>query len=145
MAKERGEPADEDRMFEWTKDYAIGLPQVDAQHQAIFRMARELYDEMSAGRGKDVVGRILRRVVEYTEHHFAAEERLMRQYNYPELAAHREQHQDFARRVQKFQDEFQAGRTMMTVEVFRLLRDWLEVHIKGSDMAYAEFIRAKAA
>ncbi|MBZ5584134.1 MAG: bacteriohemerythrin [Acidobacteriia bacterium] len=132
-------------MFEWTKDHAIGLPQVDAQHQAIFRMARELYDEMSTGGGSDAAKRILQRVVQYTEHHFAAEERLMRQYHYPELDAHLQQHQEFARRVLEFQADFQAGRTMLTVEMFRLLRDWLEVHIKESDRGYAEFIRAKAA
>ena len=42
---------------------------------------------MSTGQGKAVSGRILDRLVQYTASHFSHEERLMRLYDYPDLAA----------------------------------------------------------
>ena len=132
-------------MFEWKQEYSIGMPHIDAQHQALFRMAMELYAAMSTGQGTKVVARILERLVQYTEQHFTAEERLMRQHKYPGLEEHREQHLALNKKVLEFQADFQGGQTMMTVQIFRFLQNWLQTHIQQSDMAYATFIKAKAA
>lgn len=131
-------------MFEWSPRYSVQIGSVDAQHQNLFRIAAELYAAMSAGQGKSVLARILDRLVSYTTVHFAHEERLMRLHDYPDLEAHRAQHQALTLKVQGFQADFQAGRATMTVQVLTFLKDWLESHIAGSDQKYAPFLREKA-
>ena len=79
-------------MFEWQSKYGTGVGSVDAQHQTLFAAAEELYVAMSTGQGKAAVGRTLDRLVQYTATHFAHEERLMRLNDYPDLAAHKVQH-----------------------------------------------------
>ena len=64
-------------MFDWKREYSVGIGSIDGQHQNLFAIARELYAAMGAGQGKTAVGRILDRLIHYTSVHFAHEERLM--------------------------------------------------------------------
>src|ERR1035438_882051 len=81
--------ADKFIMFKWKNEYVVGIGSIDAQHQGLFAIGRELYAAMTAGQGKSVLARILARLVQYTTVHFAHEERLMQLYHYPDFAKHR--------------------------------------------------------
>lgn len=131
-------------MFEWNNSYSVGIRSVDAQHQNLFAIARELHSAMVAGQGKAALARILDRLVQYTLVHFAHEERLMRQYEYPDLAAHKAEHDALASQVVKFQEEFSAGRGAITVQLLQFLKDWLQKHISGTDLKYAPHMKERA-
>jgi hemerythrin len=131
------------RMFEWKPEYAVGIGSVDAQHQMLFSIGRELYAAMSTGQGRSSLGRILDRLVQYTTVHFAHEERLMQMHAYPSFAKHKAEHDALVRKVQDFVAEFNKGHATMAVEVLNFIKDWLEEHIKGQDQAYAPYLKAK--
>jgi hemerythrin len=128
-------------MFEWNNKLSVQIGSIDAQHQTLFHLADELYKAMSEGRGKSAVTRTLDRLVQYTMVHFANEERLMRLHDYPELAAHKAQHDELTRKVREFQAEFASGKTAITVQLLNFLKDWLTNHIAGADQKYAPFMR----
>ena len=130
-------------MFDWKNEYAVNIGSIDAQHQMLFAIGRELYAAMSTGQGKAVLGRILDRLVQYTTVHFAHEERLMQLHHYPDFAKHKAEHDELVKQVQAFQTEFESGRATMAVQVLQFLKDWLESHIKGSDSAYAPCLKAQ--
>jgi hemerythrin-like metal-binding protein len=130
-------------MFDWTPDYSVGIGSIDGQHQKLFSIARELYSAMSAGQGKEALGRILDRLAQYTEVHFAHEERLMREHDFPGLADHKAEHDALKGQVRRFQQDFEAGRVVLTVELLHFLRDWLQKHIMGSDQRYAPFLKQR--
>ena len=135
--------ADMPIMFDWNSDYAVNIGSIDAQHQNLFAIGRELHAAMCAGQGKAVMGRILERLVQYTTMHFAHEERLMQVHRYKDFAQHKAQHDALVKQVQAFQADFEAGRATMAVPVLQFLKEWLEKHIKGSDLAYAPFLKAQ--
>ena len=125
-------------------EYSVGIGSIDAQHQNLFAIARELYAAMSAGQGKVSLSRLLDRLVQYTAVHFAHEERLMRLNDYPDFQAHKAQHDALTKQVLAFQADFEGGRVSMTVQLLQFLKDWLEKHIKVSDFAYAPCLKQKA-
>jgi len=131
-------------MFEWSNNYSVAIGSVDAQHQNLFAIARELHGAMAAGEGKAALGRVLDRLVRYTAAHFAHEERLMRLHDYPDLAAHKAEHDALTRRVVQFQQDFHSGRVAMSVELLHFLKAWLEKHIQGTDMKYAPHLKERA-
>ena len=131
-------------MFDWSASYSVGVGSVDAQHQNLFAMGRELHAAMVAGQGKAALGRILDRLVQYTTVHFAHEERLMRLYDYPDSAAHRAQHEALTKQVLKFQEDFDAGRAAMTVQLLQFIRNWLQHHIQESDLKLAPHLKERA-
>lgn len=131
-------------MFEWSDRFSVGIPSIDAQHQTLFGMAAELLTAMSNGRGKAVTGKILDRLVQYTATHFAHEERLMRLHDYPDLPAHKAQHDALTQKVLHFQSEVRSGRATVTIQLLQFLKSWLVQHIEGSDKEYAPFLKNKA-
>jgi len=131
-------------MFEWNEKFSTGIASIDAQHQGLFSIGAELYAAMSAGQGKERMGAILTRLVQYTAAHFAYEERLMQLHRYPDYAAHKAQHDDLTRQVSQFYKEFQGGQIGISVRLLSFVDDWLRQHIGQSDQGYAKLLTAKA-
>jgi len=131
-------------MFEWRNEYSVEIGSVDAQHKVLFATAGELYNAMAAGHSKDVMARLLDRLIQYTKTHFAHEERLMQQCGYPRFEAHKAQHDALTARVMKFQSDFQQGRVNMSVQLLQFLKDWLAQHIQETDRQYIPVMKAKS-
>src|SRR5690349_16887152 len=132
-------------MFEWKSEYSVSIPSIDAQHQGLFRTAAELHAAMTSGQGKAALARVLDRLVQYTAAHFAHEERLMAQHSYPELPAHRAEHEALTKQVLDFQAKFQSGQALVTVQLLQFLKSWLEKHIQGTDARYTPYLMDKVA
>jgi hemerythrin len=131
-------------MFEWNSQLSVGIASIDGQHQNLFRLAEDLFAAMSAGQGKPALSKILDRLVQYTKVHFAQEERLMSLHGYPGLATHVVEHRALTKQVMDFQEKFEGGHAVMTVQVLHFLKDWLQKHIANSDQKYAPYLKERA-
>ena len=130
-------------LFEWKSDYSVGNAQIDLQHKQLFRMAKELHGAMVNGRGAEVVEALLDQVVSYTCHHFASEERLMKESDYPDYAAHHASHEKLAGDVRALQAKVKERKVAVTLEMMRFLRDWLDHHIRGADMKVGAHLKSR--
>jgi hemerythrin len=130
-------------MFVWNDSYSVNVDSIDSQHQTLFRLAGDLHRAILAGAVKASLGELLVRLVQYTETHFAYEEELMRQADYPELTAHKREHDDLARRVRDFQKDFEEGRIGTAIGLLQFLKEWLQKHLTESDHKYTPYLRAK--
>ena len=129
-------------MFQWTKDYAVGVRQIDKEHQRLFALAESLHQAMLAGQGKAILQDLLTRLAAYTCDHFAHEEQLMRRIRYPDYPQHREQHEDLRSKVRAIQDRFSSGEITITIEVMQFLMEWLRIHTTTSDRGIAGYMKA---
>jgi hemerythrin len=130
-------------MFEWKDAYNVNLTSVDSQHKKLFRLAGDLHRAMLAGAVKAGLFRLLEDHLQYTVVHFAYEERLMEQAGYPELATHRAEHEDLARRVREFQKDFEEGRIATGITLLQFLKEWLQKHLIESDQKYVPYLKRK--
>ena len=81
-------------------------------------------------------------LLDYTEFHFSAEEKLQEEISYPGLKEHREKHEEFKSAVKELQEmlEEEEGPTETFVaQVQKNVVDWLFTHIKGFDRSVAEY------
>ncbi len=124
-------------LFVWNEDYMIKVPSIDAQHQRLVEMLNDLHDAMAEGKGNAHLSEILRGLVSYTAEHFAHEEELFAQLEFPLAAAHIREHEKLKEQVVAFQKKFDAGEAMINMALMRFLKDWLINHILGSDKKYA--------
>ena len=99
---------------------------------------------MSAGRGKDVVGTILNRLVLYTHEHFGREELIWKAGRYAGLEKHKKEHADLLKTVTEFKAKYDKGTIALSVDVMEFLRDWLTNHILKSDNDAANAIATAA-
>ncbi|MEJ5301061.1 MAG: bacteriohemerythrin [Thermodesulforhabdaceae bacterium] len=124
----------------WSPEYAVGVPEIDDQHQRLFKMVNDLNEAMATGRGKDALDRILAGLVDYAARHFKTEEYYMEKANYPELESHRESHRRLTDKVHEMVDRYKTGETGIGIELLNFLTDWLKKHILGTDKKYAPYL-----
>lgn len=131
-------------VFEWDDNIAIGITTIDEQHKALFGWINSLSDEINKGAGAEATGEIIWKLITYVTEHFSDEERLMLSCNYPELAAHRKEHDLFVDQLQKIQVRY-VNEHEMSESVLDFMTEWLVCHIKGTDQAYSRFISRQEA
>jgi hemerythrin len=131
-------------LITWGPKLMLGIQQIDEQHKKLVQLVNKLNDAMVAGHGRDAIGPTLTELVKYTQYHFATEERLMKLHGYEHSAEHKAEHAKLLRDVGDFKVRFDAGNSMLSIELLRFLRDWLFGHIAGSDMKLAKCLIAAA-
>lgn len=129
--------------FEWTTDISVGIPEIDQQHQELFKRINVLLDACTQQKGKSEVGRFLGFLEEYVIEHFQAEEKVMAERKYPAYAIHKQEHDHFKQRLATIRKEFtEFGATIHVVLLaVRTAGDWLLTHIKKTDKALGAFLR----
>jgi hemerythrin len=129
--------------IKWTNRYAVHIEEVDRQHKKLIDLINKLYDAMSVGKGKDVLGAVLTELVDYTTYHFNTEERLFRQSGYPEYETHKKEHDELAEKTRALRREFDKGNKKLSIDVMLFLSSWLNDHIMEKDKKYAPFLISK--
>ncbi len=127
----------------WDESMSVGVAEFDNHHQKLVALVNKLFDAMKAGKAKEVLGDILKELMEYTKYHFEAEERLMREYAYPGFVTHRAEHEKLVQEVSTLYQKFQAGDIFLSLDTMNFLKEWLAKHILQSDMAYKPFFNQK--
>ncbi|EFL51350.1 hemerythrin-like metal-binding protein [Solidesulfovibrio fructosivorans JJ]] len=133
-------------MIAWDPALALGLQEVDAQHQNIIRLINEL--DANRGGGKtQLAAETLRFLHDYLNSHFVLETKLMRDVGYPDIERHRENHELFANHVIFFEIEKEFGvvTDQMLDDILAFLLEWFLHHITTEDRELANFVRTRAA
>ncbi len=105
----------------------------DAQHQVLF----EILDLL---KGSEDGGRVLRRLEEYTETHFAMEELYMKELAFPGRAEHVQAHDRFRREISQLVQEGQELDAVFREIIATFLTEWLTRHVFGIDKELEAFI-----
>jgi hemerythrin len=132
-------------LMSWKPEFSVGIPSIDAQHTKLISLINALHDAMGRGEGKEVVGKVLGELAQYTKTHFAYEENMMKTNGYPAFVQHKQLHDKLVGQVLELVEKVQAGRSSVTMEVMTFLKSWLQDHIMGTDKAYTSFLVGKGA
>ena len=130
-------------LFPWAPAYSVGIELIDQQHKNLVTIVNELHQLMATGTARSQLGKVLAKLIKYTQNHFQTEENLMRTHQYPQYAAHKAEHDHLTQTVLDFQGKFQRNEIGLTIEVMDFLKDWLAKHILGADKAYGPFLHAQ--
>ena len=127
----------------WTPKLAVGVTQIDEEHQELFDRVNRLLDAMVQARAKEALQPLLGFLADYVETHFGGEQRLMQQHRYPEAAAHLAQHAHFVGEFKALAAEVErSGPTaLLSIKLNKLLCDWLRDHVSVVDRKLGEFLQ----
>jgi len=129
----------------WTRDLEIGIPFVDADHKVLVSLLDQAQTCIDQREETTMLGSVLAALVEYTEYHFAREEKLLDDCGFQAMEAHRETHRGLAADVSGLHRRFQEDpRSIEADEVRDFLRNWLVEHIIGHDFAYRQECAGRA-
>ena len=131
--------------LQWSDRYSVGITSFDRQHQQLIILINQLHDGMTQGKGNDILGPILDKLVEYTTLHFKAEEAALQRHGYPQLQQHIAEHKKLTDQVIDFRNKFHSGQVRISVQVMQFLKDWLLNHIQSTDRLYGAFLQEHGA
>jgi len=126
----------------WTDAFSVNVKEMDVQHKKLFDLINELHEAMRGGKGKEAVGEVLMRLVQYAKTHLSDEEKLMQKHGYPGFSGQKIAHDNLRKRVADSVAKYETGK-VTTVEIMNFLKDWLIRHIQGSDKKYGPFLNSK--
>lgn len=126
----------------WKSRYLIGHPELDAQHQELFRRTADIHMAVVRGEGWIAIRPLVEFLVGYAEVHFRLEESVWCQAGCPGLDDHVAQHRQLAEAVAQVSRRLEAGEDLPLLDVCWFLSDWLRDHIITQDLPCAAALRA---
>jgi hemerythrin len=129
--------------FAWIPAYSVGIEEIDAQHQELFRRAG-LFIASLRRQSRQEIGILLSFLRLYAVTHFGAEEAWMREAAYPGTAEHEKQHDRFIKDILALSDQHEKknGTGIEPARVSGWLEKWLRNHVTSSDIELAHHLRS---
>ena len=130
--------------YHWDSSLESGYEKVDKQHKQLVAAVNNLMDASSSGKGDQAVMETLDFLTGYAVKHFADEEKLQIDHEYPDYLNHKRIHDEFKVVVGDLvQQVAKEGPTTELIEVVSsTIGAWLLNHIKGDDFRMAAFVKA---
>ena len=130
--------------YKWDSSLESGYDKVDNQHKQLVEALNNLIEASASGKGDAAVLGTLDFLTGYAIKHFADEEQLQVDYDFPDYLNHKKIHDNFKATVGDFIKKVKAeGPTEVVInEVSSAVGAWLLNHIKGDDFRMAAFVKA---
>lgn len=131
------------RNCRFTGALAVGVPEIDGEHQLLFDLCDRLERATAVSAAPDEVRPILDELIAHAAKHFSHEERRMRSAGYAHYAWHRRQHQAASARIIALDRRIRRGDPHAPRELLEFLAGWLPDHIGIADRMLGAFLRSR--
>jgi hemerythrin len=118
----------------------LSVPQIDNQHRDLIAMVNEFLAAADAGAPRTDLDPQLTRLARAFQVHFDSEEALMRSSNFPGVSPHTADHRKLIDQMNSLRDSLATGDVKVGGALVLFVRLWTEQHIKGPDLAFAQFL-----
>jgi hemerythrin len=115
---------------------ALGHPLIDRQHARLDDLGRRLHAAVIEDRP---VRALLGQLILQTRRHFDSEERLMRQFGYPDMAGHVSLHQGVINDMHRMRETLRSGLPVHRKHTVHFT-DWLDHHVSEADRNLVAFL-----
>ena len=129
------------RSLRWTPEHSVFVPEIDAQHQEMFRLAEELRRAVLAGEKPGELELLRRRLASEIAGHLSHEERLMRAAEYPAFDWHERQHQTARAKLITLKRDIESGEWQAMFESLESLAGWMRDHTSVADRMAGAYLR----
>jgi len=96
------------KLIEWKNEYSVGVASIDHEHQAMIALINDTYARVRDPENVASIDYCLGEICTNIAAHFALEERMMREAQYGEYAAHKEDHEKLLDEIRDLMDAFAA-------------------------------------
>jgi len=93
-------------LLTWKPEYSVGIESVDSEHREMIELINAVYDAIEDKKNPQSIEHFLGEVHATISAHFALEERVMRNANYDEFEAHKEDHEELLDEIRDLMDSY---------------------------------------
>jgi len=124
--------------IKWTPELSLDHSLIDEQHQKLFDIVNALIKNVNAN--EESIKETLVELKTYSELHFAEEEAILKERNYPGLEDHKFEHRFFIRRISSFCKEVVDENKKLSEKMLEFLADWVKHHTFEEDLDYKKYL-----
>ena len=128
----------------WNDDLNAGIKVIDKQHQGYFRIVNGILDmTLENKHSEKKVREAFKFLRIYVIDHFATEEKLMTEYDYPMYGDHKRRHMFFRKKLASLYESSHRNENSreLAKQMQFFLVDWFLNHIKASDIKMSSFLK----
>lgn len=125
--------------FFWKQTYETGLKQIDRDHHTILELANTLYNAMHSDAGHAAVLQSCQKIVDFTEEHFAREEKYMEACGYSRIEEHRLEHDRLKDEARRLLLRLELDSPGSATGIYHVLREMFIEHIPLCDQPFGAF------
>mgnify|MGYP003673838178 CR=1 FL=1 len=131
--------------IQWKEEYSVGIESLDNDHKKLLSLLNHFTTAYDYAMSEEFEREALNDLINYTKYHFDREEKLLEQHDYPNLVAHKAQHKQMIKQVERFMDLYNEKGHEALNEISEFLANWLINHINGTDKEYSELLSQRGA
>jgi hemerythrin len=132
--------------IQWDDRLLTGNSTIDGQHQELFRRVNLLIEACHRGEAKEAINEAIGFLEIHIVEHFEAEEKLLRDYNFPDYEEHAKEHSEFRGHIIRLKKMFNTHGSdySMAIDTITILVEWTGFHIHGRDKAFCRYLQEQA-
>ena len=142
-------------LIQWGEHLSVEHPEIDSQHEAIFNLGTNVYENWRSGGSMAVLRPEVDRLANLLKAHFAYEERLLADICFVGLDEHVAEHRSMLDDMEAIKDRFHLVKNGVEVTggsllspswpIMQFLLGFTVGHVMSSDMAYYSALSASRA
>ena len=130
--------------FRWEERFKLGVRELDEPHRRLVELTAELSQIIAENAPRESIVAAARALAGFTAAHFAEEERLMAETDFPEDAVHKEHHAELLDQLERFAERLAThGSAQDNAKTIAFLRQWAMHHVMHSDRELAKHLRVR--
>ncbi|MCG8571212.1 MAG: bacteriohemerythrin [Spirochaetes bacterium] len=133
----------EKAMFIWHNEYNINVMTMDMYHRKIFNQAHKLLKFIDTGKKDQIIKETLGFLMEYTIKHFHDEEKLLSEYQFPDLDVQHKCHQEFKIKLDELKNKYSNNEQDIKHYFLVFFKNWFLNHILTEDRKYGIYLNDK--
>lgn len=126
------------KKLEWDNAYSVGVKELDDQHKLIFDTINELMAFINEKKSEDILGAVIKKLVDYKVLHFQTEEKYFKQFNYINESEHIARHRFFNDELNRLVAKYPKQNIEFAFELVEFLENWLIEHLMTEDQKYKQ-------
>jgi methyl-accepting chemotaxis protein len=139
LGSEAVQPPTGKGLFRFSPRYSVLVDDMDADHQKIFDYINRLHEMVKSNSSQAEQVVVLQDLARWTREHFAREEKIMAEHEYPGLPAQLKAHEKLLNTVDGFVDAMKSGHEINLISTLNFLNQWLKQHIMTMDKEYGDY------
>ena len=130
--------------LEWNERLSVHIPEIDAEHRQFLRLIYELNEAIIGRMGVAEIKKRMQSLLDDAVKHFAHEERLFREWGYPEADEHAIKHAQALKSLSQIMGYFEGGGVDYEwIDAGLKVKETLIGHMLNEDMKYRDYGKAK--
>jgi hemerythrin len=130
------------KFIEFTDNERLNIQEIDNQHERFTEILNEMYNNLGKER-KSTQTYLLDELHRIVKLHFETEERLMKEYNFPQFFSHKMEHDRFLNKLSQFIEDNKLGEQEVNLGFLNSMKNWFFNHFKINDKKCGDFLVEK--